>query len=101
MDYYVEQSNLPTLLDDPSIQDARINNLANQIYTLQLNQISESISCIKRDIRQNKFIIFFDESENYPSISLNQQKYRHLLSFRNTLNSISIYDLFQEKSHSF
>ena len=64
-----------------------------------MKQFAESICGIKKENNQNKYIITFDPTEKIQSIELNENEYEELISFRDPLNSISVYDLFQEKTH--
>jgi hypothetical protein len=77
----------------------RFENLTNQIFSLQMKQFSESICNIKKDVKKNKYVLLFDKSECIDPIVLDEQNYRELLKFRDPMNSISVYDLFQEKIH--
>ena len=86
-------------LDSPKIKQQQYDNLINQIYNLQMKQFAESICGIKKENNQNKYIITFDPTEKIQSIELNENEYEELISFRDPLNSISVYDLFQEKTH--
>jgi hypothetical protein len=79
----------------------RFENITNQIYSLQMKQFSESICNIKRDLKKNKYVLLFDKSEGIEALNLDEEEYKELLKFRDPLNSISIYDLFQEKIHSY
>jgi len=79
----------------------RFENLTNQIFSLQMKQFSESICNIKKDVKKNKYVLLFDKSESIDPIVLDEQDYRELLKFRDPMNSISVYDLFQEKIHSY
>ena len=36
-----------------------------------------------------------------PTLEMDEDKYKNLIKFRDPLNSISVYDLFQEKTHSY
>ncbi len=64
-----------------------------------MKQFAESICGIKKENNQNKYIITFDPTEKIQSIELNENEYEEFISFRDPLNSISVYDLFQEKTH--
>ena len=86
-------------LDSPEIKQEKYDNLINQIYNLQMKQFAESICGIKKENNQNNYIIIFDPTENIQSIKLSEKEYLDFIHFRDPLNSISIYDLFQEKTH--
>jgi hypothetical protein len=88
-------------LNSSEVIQNRFDNLANQIFTLQMKQFSESIWNIKKDFKNNTFLIGFDCNENIESIILNESQYKELLKFRDPLNSVSVYDLFQEKIFSY
>lgn len=88
-------------LNSSEVIQNRFDNLANQIFTLQMKQFSESIWNIKKDLKNNTYIIGFDSNENIECITLNQSQYKELLKFRDPLNSVSVYDLFQEKIFSY
>ena len=77
----------------------RLDNIINQIYILQMRQLAESISCIKKDAKNNLYFLLFDSSENIDSLSLDEKSYKYLLKYRDAMNSVSVYDLFQEKIH--
>ena len=89
-------------LESQKIIQQQYDNLINQIYNLQMKQFAESICGIKKEINnnnENKFIIIFDPTENIQSIKLSESEYKDFISFRDPSNSISVYDLFQEKTH--
>jgi len=77
----------------------RFENLTSQIFTLQMKQFSESICNIKKDVKKNKYVLLFDQSEGIDPLSLDEKDYKELLKYRDPMNSISVYDLFQEKIH--
>jgi hypothetical protein len=77
----------------------RLDNITNQIYILQMRQFAESISIIKKDLKRNKYYVWFDCSESMDCLELDEKTYKNLLSYRDAMNTISIYDLFQEKIH--
>ena len=89
-------------LESQKIIQQQYDNLINQIYNLQMKQFAESICGIKKEINnnnENKYIIIFDPTENIQSIKLSESEYKDFISFRDPSNSISVYDLFQEKTH--
>lgn len=103
---FENKSKLPEFLPkvDINSKDFYINkceNLANQIFTLQTKQFAESIWNIKIDVKNKKYLLIFEEAEGIENLSLNEEDYKKLLTFRDPLNSISVYDLFQEKIHSY
>jgi hypothetical protein len=83
------------------IMQERFENITNQIYSLQMKQFAESISTIKKDVKKNKYVLIFDSSEGVDPLTLDEGEYKELLCYRDPMNSISIYDLFQEKIHSY
>jgi hypothetical protein len=87
-------------LNDPEVKRIRLLNISKQIFHLQMRQISECISSIKIDKSKNKYLVEFDKSEELTSIMLEEKQYKNLIKLRDTLNTISIYDLFQEKINS-
>lgn len=87
-------------LNDPEVKRIRLLNISKQIYHLQMRQISECISSIKIDKSKNKYLVEFDKSEELTPIMLEEKQYKNLIKLRDTLNTISIYDLFQEKINS-
>lgn len=87
-------------LNDSEVKRIRLLNISKQIYHLQMRQISECISSIKIDKSKNKYLVEFDKSEELTSIMLEEKQYKNLIKLRDTLNTISIYDLFQEKINS-
>ena len=84
-------------LESPEIKQKQYDNLINQIYNLQMKQFAESICGIKKTKNENKYIIIFDPIEKMQSIELNESEYEYFISFRDP--SVSVYDLFQEKTH--
>ena len=88
-------------LNSSEVIQNRFDNLANQIFTLQMKQFSESIWNIKKDLKNNTYIIGFDSNENIECITLNHSQYKEFLKYRDPLNSVSVYDLFQEKIFSY
>jgi hypothetical protein len=86
------------LYDKKSLK-CRLDNIINQIYTLQMRQFAESISIIKKDVKSNKYYIWFDVNDSVDPLELDQKTYKNLLSYRDSMNSVSVYDLFQEKIH--
>jgi hypothetical protein len=87
-------------LNDLEVKRIRLLNISKQIYHLQMRQISECISSIKIDKSKNKYLVEFDKSEELTPIMLEEKQYKNLIKLRDTLNTISIYDLFQEKINS-
>jgi hypothetical protein len=87
--------------DSRQIYQNRFDNLSNQIFSLQMKQIAESVWNIKHDVKKNKFILIFDQSEGMDTLFLDEEDYRDLIKYRDPINSISVYDLFQEKIHSY
>jgi hypothetical protein len=77
----------------------RFENLTSQIFSLQMKQFSESICNIKKDVKKNKYVLLFDQSECIDPLNLDEKDYKELLKYRDPMNSISVYDLFQEKIH--
>ena len=88
-------------LNSESVFQNRYENLTIQIFTLQMKQLAESIWNIKKDFKKNKFLLIFDQSEAIEALSLDESDYKELLKYRDPMNSISVYDLFQEKIHSY
>jgi hypothetical protein len=64
-----------------------------------MKQFSESICNIKKDVKKNKYVLLFDSSEGIDPLVLEESDYKDLLKYRDPMNSISVYDLFQEKIH--
>lgn len=88
-------------LKDVNVKKLRLQNIINQLFTLQMKQLSESIMNIKKNIKKDNFVLIFDPSEKIEPIILEHIEYRSFIRYRDTLNSTSIYDLFQEKIHSY
>ena len=88
-------------IDSPDIKQDRFDNLINLIYALQMKQFAESICGIKKDNNSNRYLITFEKKEKIEQLTLNEEDYNELISFRDPLNSISVYDLFQEKTYSY
>lgn len=87
--------------DSEEIKNRRFDNLMTQIYNLQMKQFAESIYNIKADINNQKFLIEFDPAEKIGTIVLKRDEYIKFMEFRDPLNSVCVYDLFQEKVHSY
>ena len=79
------------------------DNLINQIYNLQMKQFAECICGVYRKQIDGKWIykVIFEINDCIPSLEMDEEKYQNLIKFRDPLNSISVYDLFQEKTHSY
>lgn len=88
-------------LKDHSVKQVRLQNIKIQIFSLQLKQFSESVMNIKKHIKKDNYVLIFDPSEKIEPIVLEEFDYRIFIRLRDTLNSTSIYDLFQEKIHSY
>lgn len=88
-------------LNGKKILEDKFANITHQIYNLQMKQFAESIANIKKDVKKNKYILIFDISEGIQEVTLDEKEYKTLLKFRDPMNSISVYDLFQEKIHSY
>ena len=88
-----------SILTDENIYD----NLINQIYILQMKQFAECICGVQRKLVNNKYIykVIFEINDSIPTLEMDEIKYKNLIKFRDPLNSISVYDLFQEKTHSY
>ena len=79
------------------------DNLINQIYNLQMKQFAECICGVYRKQIDGKWMykVIFEINDCIPSLEMDEEKYQNLIKFRDPLNSISVYDLFQEKTHSY
>lgn len=66
-----------------------------------MKQFAESIYSIQKNNQTKTYLISFDPSEEIPQIELSQNDYNKFISYRDPLNCISVYDLFQEKTHSY
>lgn len=77
--------------------------LINQIYNLQMKQFAECICGVqRRQIKgQWKYKVIFEINDSIPTLEMDEEKYKNLIKFRDPLNSISVYDLFQEKTYSY
>ena len=86
-------------LTDDNIYD----NLINQIYILQMKQFAECICGVQRKLKGKEYIykVIFEINDSIPTLEMDEIKYKNLMKFRDPLNSISVYDLFQEKTHSY
>jgi len=89
-----------TNLKEENVSKIKMDNICNQISNLQLKQISDCISSIKKDSKSKSYIVEFDKAEDMKTLNLDEHTYKKLLNQRDTLNSISVYDLFQEKMSS-
>ena len=78
-------------------------NLINQIFNLQMKQFAECICGVQRKQINGKwrYKVIFEINDFIPSLEMDEENYKHLIKFRDPLNSISVYDLFQEKTHSY
>lgn len=88
-------------LEDENIKELRLQNLRMQICNLQIKQFVESIMNVKKSLKDDKYFLIFDPCEKMESIIIDGNKYNNFMRYRDTLNSTSIYDLFQEKIHSY
>ena len=68
-----------------------------------MKQFSECICGVQRKLVNNKYIykVIFEINDSIPTLEMDEIKYKNLIKFRDPLNSISVYDLFQEKTHSY
>lgn len=87
--------------DSEKNKNRRFVNLMNSVYDLQMKQFAESICNIKQDVKLNNFYIQFDPTEKLKPIVLNKEQYQEFISYRDPSNSVCVYDLFQEKVHSY
>ena len=78
-------------------------NLINQIYNLQMKQFAECICGVQRNNFNGKwkYKVIFEINDFTPSLEMDEENYKNLIKYRDPLNSISVYDLFQEKTHSY
>lgn len=83
------------------LQLQRYDNLINQICSLQIKQFAESICGVKKYKKTNEYLVKFDPSENMKELSLSSDNYTKLIKHRDQFNSISVYDLLQEKIFSY
>ena len=83
--------------------DIIYDNLINQIYNLQMKQFAESICNVQRKKVGGEWIykIILEINDSLPSLEMSEKEYQEFIQYRDPLNSISIYDLFQEKIHSY
>ena len=88
-----------SILTNDNIYD----NLINQIYILQMKQFAECICGVQRKLENDEYIykVVLEISDSIPSLEMEENKYKNLIKYRDPLNSISVYDLFQEKTHSY
>ena len=88
-----------SILTDENIYE----NLINQIYNLEMKQFAECICGVQRKQMDGKwsYKVIFEINDFMPSLELDEENYKKLIKFRDPLNSISVYDLFQEKTHSY
>ena len=88
-----------SILTDENIYE----NLINQIYNLQMKQYAECICGVQRKQTNGKwrYKVIFEINDFTPSLEMDEENYKKLIKFRDPLNSISVYDLFQEKTHSY
>ena len=93
-----KEDNLIDLNSDSNIK-IRMDNIKDTLYNLQMKQFAESICSIKTDT--DVYIIGFDPSEKIDQIIISKSDYQNLINYRDPLNSVCVYDLFQEKIHSY
>ena len=68
-----------------------------------MKQFTECIYGVQRKLENDEYIykVVFEISDSIPSLEMEENKYKNLIKYRDPLNSISVYDLFQEKTHSY
>ena len=68
-----------------------------------MKQFSECICGVQRRQINGKwkYKVIFEINDYIPTLEMDEEKYKNLIKFRDPLNSISVYDLFQEKTHSY
>ena len=68
-----------------------------------MKQFAECICGVYRKQIDGKWMykVIFEINDCIPSLEMDEEKYQNLIKFRDPLNSISVYDLFQEKTHSY
>ena len=74
--------------------ELRLQNLTQQIFTLQMRQFAESISRVQKCKNKNIFRISFDPEEKIDSIILNEKDYKQLLSFRDPFHCSNVTESF-------
>lgn len=95
------QTKMTVNVNSNKIRLQRYDNLIDQIFRLQMKQFSESISGIKKNVKSNWYLVQFDPSEQIEDLNLSEEDYTHLIGFRDLFNSVSVHDLFQEKTFSY
>ena len=68
-----------------------------------MKQYAECICGVQRKQTNGKwrYKVIFEINDFTPSLEMDEENYKKLIKFRDPLNSISVYDLFQEKTHSY
>ena len=68
-----------------------------------MKQFAECICGVKRKLINEKwkYKVTFEINDSIEDLEMDEEKYKNLMKFRDPLNSISVYDLFQEKTHSY
>ena len=67
---------------------------------MQLTQFAESIKRIKRNVKNNQYLITFDNTdEDIPSIILEEKDYKNLISIRDKYSSSDILSVFISKEN--
>lgn len=83
-----------------SLED-RLDLLFGQICDLQLKQLAECICGVLRNKDNQTYKILMDLDSKIHAIEMSKEQYMNFIKYRDPLNSISDYDLFQEKTHCY
>lgn len=96
-----DKYNLDDLFDDINDKQIRIDNIINQLYEIQIKQFAESIYSIKKSKDNSLYQIEFDPNEIDSILTLSHKEYENFIKYRNPSNSVCLFDIFQEKIHSY
>ena len=81
--------------------ELRLMNLSEQIYTLQMKQLAESIIRIEKYKKNNGlYRLTLDSITNLSTVDLNDQAYHSLLSYRDPFHCSNITDVFVQDDAS-
>ena len=89
------------ITDDINDKQIRIDNIIKQLFEIQIKQFAESIYSIKTNKDYSLYQIEFDPNEIELTLMLTHKEYEEFIKHRNPSNSVCLFDIFQEKIHSY
>ena len=87
--------------DDINDKQIRIDNIMKQLFEIQIKQFAESIYSIRTNKENSLYQIEFDPNEIDLTLTLTHREYEDFIKHRNPSNSVCLFDIFQEKIHSY